>query len=92
MGNRANSLFYSVLFNKFYHRTNMIALTLATLYLKDNRVLRIPKFWVVRVPLIQISNQNRKMEVLSEFHHRTNQTALLLSNLGSKNKTTYSEL
>jgi hypothetical protein len=30
--------------------------------------------------------------LLSEFHHRTNLTALLFGNLGSKNKTIYSEL
>jgi hypothetical protein len=34
MGNSAKSLFYSVLFNKFHHRTNLIALFTVNLVLK----------------------------------------------------------
>jgi hypothetical protein len=41
MENRAKSLFYKVLFNKFHHRTNLIAFESSILYLKDIGVLKI---------------------------------------------------
>jgi hypothetical protein len=73
MGKRVKSLFYSVLFNKFHSRTDLSALCLENLYLKDNYVLRILKFWALRVPPIQISTQNGEMKVLfNKFHRRTN--------------------
>jgi hypothetical protein len=82
MGNRAKSIFYSVLFNKFHHRINPNALLF-------NRIF---KFEVLRVPPIQIPTQNGGMKVLfNKFHHRINLVALLLGNLGSRNKTTYSK-
>jgi hypothetical protein len=40
MGKSAKSLFCSVFFNKFHHRTKLMAL----LHLKVNYVFRIPKF------------------------------------------------
>jgi hypothetical protein len=60
MGNSAKSLFCSVFVNKFHHRTKLLAL----LHLKDNYVFRILKFWVLRVPPIQIPTQNGKMKIL----------------------------
>jgi hypothetical protein len=53
------TIFFSF-FNKFYHETKLMAL----LNLKDNYVFRIPKFWVLRVPPIQIPTQNGKMKIL----------------------------
>jgi hypothetical protein len=41
-----------------------MALFWALLHLKDNYVFRIPKFWVLRVPPIQIPTQNGKMKIL----------------------------
>jgi hypothetical protein len=72
MGNRAKSLFCSVLFNEFHHRTNLVVHFSALLYLKDNYEVRISKF------SIQIPTYNGNMKILfSEFHHRTNMTAPL---------------
>jgi hypothetical protein len=45
MGNRAKSIFYSVLFNKFHSRTNLMA---------PVKILRVLKFDILRVPFIQI--------------------------------------
>jgi hypothetical protein len=56
MENRAKSLFYSVLFNKFHHRTNLMAL-LVTRYIevrKTEKILKILKLDILRVPPIQI--------------------------------------
>jgi hypothetical protein len=84
MANRVKPLFYSVLFNKCHHRTNLIALIL---YLNDNGLLKKIKFWVLRVPPIQISSQNGKMQVLfNKFHRRINLMALLVTILGPRNK------
>jgi hypothetical protein len=57
------------------------------LYLKDIGVLINLKFWVLRVPPIQISSQNGKIQVLfNKFSRRINLMALLLTILGSRNK------
>jgi hypothetical protein len=61
-------------------------------YLKDDGVLRNLKFGVQRVPPIQISSQNGKMQVLfNKFHRRINLMAFLITIMGSRNKKTNSE-
>jgi hypothetical protein len=53
------------------------------LHFKENCVLRTLKFWVLRVPSIQIPTQSGEMKVLfNTFHRRTNLKALLFSNSG----------
>jgi hypothetical protein len=43
------------------------------------------KFWVLRVPPIQISTQNEEMKVLfNKFHRRTNVMPFLVTILGSR--------
>jgi hypothetical protein len=65
---------------------------LTILYSKDNGILRILEFWVLRVPPIQIPTQNGEMKVLfHKFHRRINLVVLLFSNSGSRNKTTHLE-
>jgi hypothetical protein len=87
MGNRAKPLFYSALFNKCHHRTNLIAFLSVIFYLKDNDVLKNLKFRVLRVPPIQILSQNGKIQVLfNKFHRRIKLMALLVTILGSRNK------
>jgi hypothetical protein len=84
MGNRATSLFCSVLFNKFHHRTNLIALFFRIFVFK--RKLQSQNYEILSTRGMY-HTYNGKMKILfSEFHHRTNLTAPLLSNLGSKNK------
>jgi hypothetical protein len=79
--NRAKLLFHSVLFNKFQHRTNLIAFSLAILYLKDNFVLTYlknlsPKF-------SSHTNFDSEWENENEFRHRTSLTVLFLVIWGS---------
>jgi hypothetical protein len=59
---------------------------------KDNVVLKILKFWVLRVPPVQISTQNEKMKVLcNKFQRRIYLMALLVTKLGSRYQKKYSE-
>jgi hypothetical protein len=64
MGNRAKSLFCSVLFNDFHNRTKLMAFLQPIFSFKDNIVLKITKLCVLRVHPIQISTQNAKMKIL----------------------------
>jgi hypothetical protein len=92
MGNRAKSLFCSVLFYEFYHRTKQMALLLSTFAFQRKLGTQNPKTLSPK-GTIQIPTRNGEMKnLLSEFHQRTNLTALLFNNLGSRNETKYSEL
>jgi hypothetical protein len=87
MGNSAKSQFYSVLSNKFHHRTNLIAVLFRNLVFQ--RQLRTQNFEIFSPEgtAHKIPTPNGKMKVLlNEFHHRTNLTTLLLSNFGSESK------
>jgi hypothetical protein len=86
MGNRAKKNH-----NKCHHRTNLIALLLSD-FQKDNGVLRNLKFCVQRVPPIQISSQNGKIQVLfNKLPRIIKLMAFLDTKLGSRNKKTNSE-
>jgi hypothetical protein len=90
MWNSAKSLFCS---KNSIMELNWWLFCSALLHFKDNSFFRFPKLWVLRVPLIQIPTQNGEMKnLLSKFYHRTNLMAFWFSNLGSRNKTKYSEL
>jgi hypothetical protein len=94
MGNRVKSLFCSVLFNEFHHRTKLMALLFSTFAFSRQLGTQNPKILSPK----GTSHTNTDSElgnekfIKSEFHHRTNLTALLFSNVGSRNKTIYSEL
>jgi hypothetical protein len=77
MGIRAKSLLDSVLFNKFCHRTNLVALLCSNfVYTNDNGVSTYLEF---RIP-----TQNGELKVLfKKFHRRVNLMALLVTKLGS---------
>jgi hypothetical protein len=64
IGNSVKSLFCSVFSTNFTMEQNWWHFSRALLHLKDNYVSRIPKFWVLKVPPIQISTQNGKMKIL----------------------------
>jgi hypothetical protein len=77
------------LLNKCHHaiEQNWLHFYAAILCLKDNVILRILKFWVLREPPLQISTQIWDMKVLcNKFHRTINLMALLLTKLGSKNQ------
>jgi hypothetical protein len=93
MGNRAKSLFCSVLFNEFHHRTKLMALLFSIFAFQRQLGTQNLKILSPKGTSHTNSDSEWGNEIfLSEFHHRTNLTALLFSNLGSRNKTIYSEL
>jgi hypothetical protein len=87
MGNRAKSLFCSVFFYEFHHKTKLMALLFSDFVFKrklstqNNKTLSL-KF---SLPPIQIPTQNGKMKILwSEFYSRTNLTTLWFANIPLK--------
>jgi hypothetical protein len=65
IGNSEKSLFCSVFSTNLTMEQNWWHFCKALLHLKVNYVFRIPKFWVLRVPPIQIPTQNGKMKILN---------------------------
>jgi hypothetical protein len=93
MGNRAKSQFCSFLLNEFHHRTKLMALLFSTFAFK--RQLGTQNIKTLSPKGTSHTNSDSEWEMknlLNEFHHRTNLMALLFSNMGSRNKTIYSEL
>jgi hypothetical protein len=93
MGNRPNQCFIKFCSTNFKIEQNWLHFYSPILYKKDNGVLGIQKFWVLRVPPIQIPTQNGEIKALfNKFHRTINLMALLLTILGSWNKETNSKL
>jgi hypothetical protein len=67
MENSAKSLFYSILFNKFHHRTKQMAFFFSKFVFERKLRAQNPKqFGVLRVPPFQISTQDGKMKIIIE--------------------------